>query len=74
MLKGGVNVSIDTNSIIEIINGVGFPIAVSVALFWQNNQRTKQYTELLAELTTIINNNSNSIDRLAHALDVIKDV
>lgn len=71
-VKGGVNVGVDV--IIEIINGVGFPIAVSVALFWQNNQRTKQYAELLSELTTIINNNTNSIDRLAQELEVIKDV
>lgn len=58
----------DVSGIIEFINGVGFPIAVSIALFWQNNQRTQQYSELLKELTTIINNNTRSIERLTDEL------
>lgn len=60
--------ALDVSGVIEIINGVGFPIAVSIALFWQNNQRTKQYSELLKELTTIINNNTSSIEKLTDEL------
>lgn len=58
----------EVTGIIEIINGVGFPIAVSIALFWQNYQLNGKYSELLRELTTIINNNTHSINVLSDEL------
>lgn len=58
----------EVTGIIEIINGVGFPIAVSIALFWQNYQQNGKYSELLRELTTIINNNTSSINALSDEL------
>lgn len=60
--------ALDISGVIEIINGVGFPIAVSIALFWQSNQRSKEYSELLRELTTIIDNNTDSIEKLTNEL------
>lgn len=58
----------EVSGIIDIINGVGFPIAVSIALFWQNYQQNEKYTALLSELTTIIDNNTSSINVLSDEL------
>ncbi|MCM1439814.1 MAG: hypothetical protein NC131_11535 [Roseburia sp.] len=35
----------DVNMIIQLVNGVGFPIAACVALFWNSIQERKYNTE-----------------------------
>lgn len=52
------------DTVISIINGVGFPIFVAIAMFWQDNKRTENYQTLLREMTTIIDNNTDSIEKL----------
>ena len=44
--------------IVELINGLGFPIAVCVALFWFNRDTIKEQQKLLVELKDIIRDNS----------------
>ena len=52
------------NAIVELINGVGFPIAVCVALFWLNKGSIEKQTLLLSELKEIIRSNSEIIKDL----------
>lgn len=58
----------EANSIVQIINNVGFPIVVAGALFWQNIKTNENYQNLLKELTDIIDNNTRSIKELSEKL------
>lgn len=51
-------------SIIQLINGVGFPIAVSIALFYQNTKQDERYQELIKDLTSVIDNNTKTLSEL----------
>lgn len=55
--------------IVELINGLGFPIAVCVALFWINRDVIKDQQKLLMELKDIIRDNSEVMKDL---IDEIK--
>ena len=46
------------NAIVELINGVGFPIAVCIALFWFNRETIREQQKLLVELKDIIRDNT----------------
>ncbi len=54
--------SMDT--IIQLINGVGFPIAVSIALFYQNTKQDERYQELTKDLQEVINTNTKTLSEL----------
>lgn len=49
---------INLGAIVELINGLGFPIAVCVALFWFNRDTIREQQKLLVELKDIIRDNS----------------
>jgi len=49
---------------LDIISNVGFPIAVSIGLFYQMTKTNDSYLELLKEFQQVINNNTTSIDLL----------
>lgn len=68
-LARGYNMEFNLNSIIEIINGVGFPIAVCIALFWFNRDTIREQQKLLIELKDIIRDNSEVMKDL---IDEIK--
>lgn len=51
-------------TIIEFINGVGFPIAVTVALFYQNNKQDERYDKQMKELSKVIENNTLTLTEL----------
>ena len=44
--------------IVELINTLGFPIAVCIALFWMNREMMKSYQLLLTEFKDIIRDNT----------------
>lgn len=47
----------DVNTIIEIVNGVGFPIACCCYLLWNNEKQRSTFSELskaLSELTKTV--------------------
>lgn len=46
------------SAVTELINGVGFPIAVCIALFWFNRDTIREQQKLLIELKDIIRDNS----------------
>ena len=68
-LAQGYNMELNLNSIVELINGVGFPIAVCIALFWFNRETTREQQRLLSELKDIIRDNSEVMKDL---IDEIK--
>lgn len=55
--------------ITSIINSVGFPIAVCIALFWTLKQMGTKALETMTEFKDAINNNTNSINLLINKLD-----
>lgn len=55
-------------NIIALINGVGFPIAMCVALFWLNNFTLKAQQQALNELRDSIQNNTNATNNLANSI------
>lgn len=57
------------STIVELINGVGFPIAVCIALFWFNMVTIRDQQKLLIELKDIIRYNSEVMKDL---IDEIK--
>lgn len=57
------------SAIAELINGVGFPIAVCIALFWFNRDTIREQQKLLVELKDIIRDNSEVMKDL---IDEIK--
>lgn len=52
-----------------IINSMGFPIAVCIALFWTLKQMGTKALETMTEFKDAINNNTNSINLLINKLD-----
>ena len=57
-LVQGYKMEINLQVIVDLINGVGFPIAVCIALFWFNRETTREQQKLLTELKDIIRDNS----------------
>lgn len=49
---------ININTITDLINGVGFPITVCVALFWFNRDTILKQQLIIIELKDIIRDNS----------------
>lgn len=51
-------------TIVQLINGVGFPIAVSIALFYQNGKQGEAYDRQMQELAKVIENNTLTLTEL----------
>lgn len=60
------------DTIINVISNVGFPIAVSIALFYQMNKSNEAFLQLLKEFSEIINNNTKSVELLNHTMQRIE--
>ena len=59
------------DTIINVINNVGFPIAVSIALFYQMAKTNETYIAMLRDFQEVINNNTQSINLLN---DTVEDL
>lgn len=57
------------NELSNFISSVGFPIVVSVAMFYQNNILSANYQKLTEQLQNKIENNTEIITRLIEKLD-----
>lgn len=55
-------------NIITLINGVGFPIAMCVAMFYLNNFTLKAQQQALIDLQVMITNNTNATNNLAESI------
>ena len=49
----------------ELINGVGFPIAVCIALFWSNHKNSENQAKILREYKDVLQQNTHALNRLA---------
>lgn len=58
------------NEIVELINGVGFPIAMCIALFYMNNGALKTQQQTLTEIQQVVKTNTAALETLA---DQLKD-
>ena len=54
--------------IVELINGLGFHIAVCIALFWFNRDTIRDQQKLLLELKDIIRDNSEVMKDLINEI------
>ena len=57
-LAQGYSMEFNLSAVVELINGVGFPIAVCIALFWFNRETIREQQKLLVELKDIIRDNT----------------
>jgi len=53
----------------EMIESLGFPIAVSIALFWSNRETVKQYGQVIAEFRKTLHENTNAMEKLIDKID-----
>lgn len=58
----------DTNTLVEIINSVGFPIVACAALFWMNINSLKQQRMILNELTKTVEHNTQIMQELNYQI------
>lgn len=52
------------DNLIQLINGVGFPIVVSMALFYNNTKQDERYRNTLNDLSKVIENNTKTLTEL----------
>ena len=57
------------NELSNFISTVGFPIVVSVAMFYQNNVLSSTYQKMEQQLETKLDNNTQVLTRLLAKLD-----
>jgi len=53
----------------EMIETLGFPIAVCAALFWSNQQTVKRYESVLNAFRETLNNNTIALNKLSNRID-----
>ena len=61
------------STILEVVSNLGFPIAVSVALFYQMNKTNETYITLLRDFQEVISNNTKSIVLLNATVQELKN-
>ena len=59
----------DIDALIKLINGVGFPIVVCIALFWSNQTSVNAQQVLLTEFKETIRNNTDALNALSKKID-----
>ena len=52
------------DSWVQVIQTLGFPIAVAVAMFWQNTKMQEQHKEEMCKITEALNNNTIALTEL----------
>ena len=61
------------STILDVVSNLGFPIAVSVALFYQMNKTNETYIGLLRDFQSVISNNTQSINLLNSTVHELKN-
>lgn len=54
----------DVGTVTQIISQVGFPIAISLILLWQNKQEADKHQQEMSAVTEALNNNTLALNRL----------
>lgn len=52
------------DSWVQVIQTLGFPIAVAIAMFWQNTKLQEQHKEEMNKITEALNNNTIALTEL----------
>ena len=60
----------DYNTIIQFINGVGFPITCCVALFCQNIKQNENHTKEMNELKDVVENNTLILKEISTKINI----
>ena len=58
-----------SQTVINLIKDLGFPIAVCIAMFWLNNKQVEQHKEEMSKVTDALNNNTLALTELRDRLD-----
>lgn len=58
---------------LDLISNVGFPIAVSIGLFYQMTKSNDMYLQLMRDFQEVINNNTKSIDLLNSTVEDLQN-
>lgn len=58
----------DTNTIVQIVSSLGFPIACCIAMFWQNNKLNEAHKAEVSKLNEAINNNTIALNHIIDKL------
>lgn len=61
------------STILDVVSNLGFPIAVSVALFYQMNKSNETYIQLLRDFQQVISNNTQSVNLLNATVHELKN-
>lgn len=64
----------DYNTIVQFINGVGFPIACCVALFCQNNKQNEKHIKEMNDLKDVIENNTLILKEISTKINIESEV
>lgn len=64
----GYNMKLDIETVIRLINGVGFPIFVCIVLFWNNYTNDMQTQTLINEFKLTIQNNTHALNQLSETV------
>ena len=59
----------DVTSISDLIQNIGFPIAVCVAMFWYINKKDDEHREEVAGLRDSLDKNTEAVTRLLEHLE-----
>lgn len=59
----------DANTITTLISSVGFPIVVSIGLFWYIIKSNEQHKEEMQKLADAVNNNTLTMQKLIDKLE-----
>lgn len=59
----------DTGSIVDLIQNVGFPVAACIYLAWRAQLESKQHKEEVDKLSSVIESNTLAIQHLTDSMD-----
>ena len=59
----------DVNGIVQMIQSVGFPIAMCLTLAWYVKYQQKKKKKTLENLTTVLNNNTIALTKISEKLE-----
>lgn len=59
----------DVSTLSEIVNNLGFPIAVCVALFWSNRETVKHYEKVILSFRKTLGDNTQALNKLINRMD-----
>lgn len=63
----------DMNAIVQLVSGLGFPIAAYVGLFWYIVKQDERHKAEMDKLSEAVNNNTLAITKLAAAMEEMKN-